>query len=73
MMSASRPIAIRLNGEARRLSGGLTVAELLKELGKDPRTVAVELNGTILPRGGYGRADLVEGDCVEVVQFVQGG
>ncbi|HEV7516205.1 MAG TPA: sulfur carrier protein ThiS, partial [Thermoanaerobaculia bacterium] len=38
-----------------------------------PRTVAVELNGDILPRDEYGARPLRAGDRLEVVHFVQGG
>lgn len=52
---------------------GATVADLLAELGRHPRTVAVEHNGEILPRERYPGTPLREGDRVEVVGFVQGG
>jgi len=64
---------ILLNGEAREVPAGATVLELLEELGRHPRTVAVEHNGEILPRERYGGAVLAEGDRLEVVGFVQGG
>jgi thiamine biosynthesis protein ThiS len=64
---------ILLNGEAREAAAGATVLDLLAELGRHPRTVAVEHNGGILPRERYGATVLREGDRVEVVGFVQGG
>jgi len=62
-----------LNGEPHRMVGGSTVLDLVVGLGRDPRTVAVELNGDILRRGDYGTTPLREGDRLEVVHFVQGG
>jgi thiamine biosynthesis protein ThiS len=64
---------IVLNGEARRLAEGATVLDLLAELGRDPRTVAVERNGDIVRRPDYGATVLAAGDRLEVVHFVQGG
>ncbi len=64
---------IVLNGEPRRLAAGTTVADLLAELGRHPRTVAVEHNGSILPRDRYPATVLADRDRVEVVGFVQGG
>lgn len=64
---------IVLNGEPRRVTDGTTVAGLLEELGRHPRTVAVEHNGKILPRERYSVTPLEDGDRVEVVHFVQGG
>jgi len=64
---------IILNGEQRRVAEGATVADLLVELGRHPRTVAVEHNGEILPRERYPATVLEAGDRLEVVGFVQGG
>lgn len=64
---------IVLNGEARQLAEGATVLDLLAELGRDPRTVAVERNGDIVRRPDYGATRLAAGDRLEVVHFVQGG
>jgi sulfur carrier protein len=64
---------VRLNGEQKALAEGVSVADLLAELGKAPSTVAVELNGAILPRDHYSATRLSEGDQLEIVHFVQGG
>ena len=66
-------LSVVLNGEERSVAAGTTVAALLAELGRHPRTVAVELNGDILPRDGYPARRLQAGDRLEVVHFVQGG
>lgn len=66
-------IEIRLNGDQTEVPAGQTVAGLLDELGRDPRAVAVERNGRILPRDRYGSANLEADDRLEIVQFVQGG
>jgi len=66
-------ISIVLNGEPRDVPGGATVLDLLVELGRDARTVAVERNGDILPRASFGATALRPGDRLEVVHFVQGG
>lgn len=62
-----------LNGESRKVPEGATVLDLLAELGRHPRTVAVEHNGEILPRERYEATALRDGDRLEVVGFVQGG
>jgi len=68
-----KTLSIVLNGEPRDVAAGTTVLELLTGLGRHPRTVAVELNGDILPREGYSERALDAGDRLEVVHFVQGG
>ena len=62
-----------VNGEPRHLAPEATVLDLVNELGRHPRTVAVELNGEILPRAAWAERRLAEGDRVEIVHFVQGG
>ncbi len=64
---------IELNGDPAEVAAGETVAGLLERLGRDPRAVAVEHNGTILKRDRYAAQVLEPGDRLEVVQFVQGG
>jgi sulfur carrier protein len=70
---ATERISIVVNGEPREVAAGASVAELLAAIGRDPRTVAVEVNGDILPRARYAERPLAAGDRVEVVHFVQGG
>ena len=50
-----------------------TVLALLKELGHDPQRVAVEKNGTIIPRAQFAEEKLTDADHLEVVCFVGGG
>ena len=64
---------IQLNGEARDIKSGTTVAELIEELGLGARPVAVERNRTVVPRDTFEQAVLEDGDTVEVVSFVPGG
>jgi sulfur carrier protein len=62
-----------LNGEPHRVAEGATVADLVAGLGRDPRTVAVERNGDLVPRARFAATRLAAGDRIELVHFVQGG
>jgi thiamine biosynthesis protein ThiS len=64
---------VMVNGEPRELRDGLTVAELVANLGLRVPRIAVEINLDILARDDYARRALCEGDTVEIVQFVGGG
>ena len=66
-------IEVTVNGERRQVAAGSTVGDLLADLGRHPRTVAVEHNGAILPRARYAETPLGAGDNLEIVHFVQGG
>jgi sulfur carrier protein len=71
MISCS--IAVSVNGEARQLPPDTTVAELLTQLAPAGRRVAVERNGTIVPRSMHGTTVLADGDRLEIVIAVGGG
>jgi thiazole synthase len=64
--------SLTVNGEPRR-SAAVSVAALVRELGLKPEKVAVEHNGTIVPRSTLDQAPLGEGDVLEIVHFVGGG
>ncbi len=70
---AAPPVRIVLNGEPHAVAAEATVLDLVAGLGRDPRTVAVERNGELVPRAQYRVTPLAEGDRLEVVHFVQGG
>lgn len=71
-MPAER-FALWLNGEPHEVAADATVLDLVTSLGRDPRTVAVERNGELLPRAAYPATRLAAGDRLEMVHFVQGG
>ncbi len=64
---------VTINGEPRRFDAPLTVAELLGDIGIDPRKVAVERNLEIVPKSQYTTIDVTDGDKLEVVHFIGGG
>ena len=66
-------LSIRVNGEHRRVNRGLSVAQMLNEMGVDPLRVAVERNLDVVPRGTLGEVKVEDGDDYEVVHFVGGG
>jgi sulfur carrier protein len=69
----SSDLEVVINGQRRGVPPGSSIAALLRSLGHDPRAVAVEHNGEILPRGGFETTLLRRGDRLEIVRFVQGG
>ncbi len=70
---SAKRLALVLNGEPYEVAEDATVLDLVTGLGRDPRTVAVERNGELLPRASYQATRLAAGDRLEVVHFVQGG
>ena len=66
-------LSIRVNGEHRRVPGGISIAELALELGLEPTKVAVERNLEIVPRSTLREVRVEDGDEYEIVTFVGGG
>ncbi len=64
---------ILVNGEPRDVAPGTTIAQLLETLRLDPRTLAVELNLDVIPRGRHAECVLHDGDRLEIVTLVGGG
>lgn len=64
---------IIVNGEAREVAEGQSVASLLTDLGIQAERVAVELNLTIVDRQTFTGTLLRDGDRVEVIGFIGGG
>lgn len=64
---------ITLNGDEYAIDGPLTISGLLTKLDIDPRRVAVERNFVIVKRDQYASTEIVEGDEIEIVNFVGGG
>lgn len=72
-MTVATSLSIRVNGEQRQVPGGISIAEMLGELGLDERKVAVERNLAIVPRSTLGQVRVEDGDAFEIVHFVGGG
>lgn len=64
---------VQINGAQREFPEGITVEELLQQLGLQGRLVVVELNKEILVREAYSIQVLASGDQLELVHFVGGG
>jgi sulfur carrier protein len=64
-----------LNGEARDLRDGATVADAVDASGapESRAGVAVAVDGEVVPRSRWSDETLSEGQRVEVLQAVQGG
>ena len=72
-MSADGTLSITVNGAHRRVSAGITIAELATELGLVAEKVAVERNMEIVPRSTLAEVKVEDGDDYEIVTFVGGG
>src|SRR2546426_4552756 len=68
-----RMISLQVNGKKVELDQPTSLLDYLERLGVNPRTVAVEHNGEIIPRTSFTRVTFRDGDTVEIVRMVGGG
>jgi thiamine biosynthesis protein ThiS len=66
-------LEIELNGVRREVREGLSVADLVLDLGLRPEIVAVEVNQDLVTRDRRASTILRSGDRVELVTMVGGG
>jgi thiamine biosynthesis protein ThiS len=64
---------ITVNGSRWEVAEGLTLGDVVAELGARPEHVAVEYNGGIVDSSELGKLVLRASDRLEVVRFVGGG
>jgi thiazole synthase len=65
---------IELNGEARQLPAGASLADAVRAAGAEKkRGIAVALDGEVAPRARWEAMPLAEGSRIEVLAAIQGG
>lgn len=64
---------LRLNGQEHNISEGTTIGQLLESLKLSIDHVVIELNREILNPLENRETHLLEGDRLEIIQFVGGG
>ena len=64
---------IQLNGKRIKIHTNLSIKDLIKKYKLKEKKIAIELNGTILPKQSYGKKKLKNNDKIEIVQFIGGG
>ncbi|MDQ0250027.1 thiazole synthase [Sphingomonas kyeonggiensis] len=72
-MHTDGTVSITVNGEHKRVTAGLTIAQLAEELGLVPAKLAVERNLEVVPRSTLNEVIVEDGDELEIVHFVGGG
>jgi sulfur carrier protein len=66
-------ITITLNGEARQLPPGQTLADLIAALDAPPPSLATAVNGDFVAREVRAKRELNDGDAVFTFQPITGG
>ena len=64
---------IQLNGKKVKIQRNLSIKDLIKKYRLKENKIAIELNGTILPKDHYKSKKVKNNDKIEIVQFIGGG
>jgi len=66
-------VKLTVNGAEKSVADGLTLAQLVRELGLEKNPIAIELNRRVVPRDRHVETRLADGDRLEIVTLVGGG
>jgi sulfur carrier protein len=66
-------VKVVVNGVAREVAAGCTVADAVCLITDNARGIAVAVNGDVVTRSAWESVTLTDGDRVEVLTAVQGG
>lgn len=64
---------VTVNGAAREVADGTTIAQLVEQLKLKTDRIATERNLSVVPKAQYAQTALADGDKLEIVTFVGGG
>lgn len=64
---------VYVNGEAKELSGPISLSELIAQLELPAARIAVELNRHVVRRNDWSTTTVNDDDALEIVHFVGGG
>jgi sulfur carrier protein len=62
-----------VNGKPVECEEGTSLRDLIAQLGFEPGAVVAERNRELVPGDDFAQTRLVEGDALELLQFVGGG
>jgi sulfur carrier protein len=64
---------IQLNGKKISIKSNFSIKDLLKKYKLINKKIAIEHNGTIIPKTSYKKKYLKSNDKIEIVHFIGGG
>ena len=65
---------VRINGKETEVHQSMSIVDYLTSIGFDKKvSIAVAINGEIIPKDEYSETQLKNGDSMEVVRAIGGG
>ena len=73
-MKQDSEMKVRINGKDTEIQESVSIVDYLTSIGFDKQvSIAVAINGEIIPKEEYGEIHLKNGDSMEVVRAIGGG
>ena len=73
-MKQDSEMQVRINGKDTEIQESVSIVDYLTSIGFDKQvSIAVAINGEIIPKEDYGEIHLKNGDSMEVVRAIGGG
>ena len=73
-MKQDSEMQVRINGKDTEIQESVSIVDYLTSIGFDKQvSIAVAINGEIIPKEEYGEIHLKNGDSVEDVRAIGGG
>jgi len=73
-MKQDSEMQVRINGKDTEIQESVSIVDYLTSIGFDKQvSIAVAINGEIIPKEEYGEIHLKNGDSMEVVRAIGGG
>jgi len=69
----SKKFQVTINGKSQIIEGNITITKLLQILSLDNNSVAIAINGTVIPKPDHGSFKILRDSKIEIVQAVGGG
>ena len=72
-MKIGKNMNVKVNGEIREFSQGTTLLAVIQSLGLESKVMAAAVNMEIVKQDAWDKAELNDGDTIELLDFVGGG
>ena len=69
----SKKFQVTINGKSQIIEGNITITKLSQILSLDNNSVAIAINGTVIPKPDHRSFKILRDSKIEIVQAVGGG
>jgi sulfur carrier protein len=72
-MTQNEVIVVQINEKSVEVKKGSTITDVVNHLGLNPKNIAIEVDGKIIPKSKHDSFVIENKSIIEVISFVGGG